>query len=336
MNASSSSLPAYSSFASSSSNSSTSITNVFARLLVFYDMYKRGKLTNEDLGKIAKKYGKSAAKSAQLPIDLAEKYPDYVFPASVSLTAVRRLAAVWPVPPEFTLLLAPDIYGGSGGASGSNADAEYVAEIDICSHLFDPQAVFQRGRLIAPEMHSDRLDNLSKVRWRIPQLAPPGSSSSTATDESDAASVPNKKEKVVWKKRTRPEEPYQHIVDAIAEDSILEKRAASVGPLQLLLDIMRAKDRARVVIRSRNGIRGTMVGYLLAFDRHFNLVLADVDERYSLDPRLLPQPQLGIAAAAAAASTGALEAGEEGSEEAGRAGRGGGATSSAPPSALRR
>lgn len=53
------------------------------------------------------------------------------------------------------------------------------------------------------------------------------------------------------------------------------------GPLSLLHTAFVKRHRVRVVIRYVNGIRGTLTGYLLAFDKHFNMLLRDVDEVYS-------------------------------------------------------
>ena len=55
------------------------------------------------------------------------------------------------------------------------------------------------------------------------------------------------------------------------------------GPLALLLRLARTPGaRARVVTRHARGVRGVAVGTLVSFDRHANLVLADVEEEYSV------------------------------------------------------
>jgi len=53
------------------------------------------------------------------------------------------------------------------------------------------------------------------------------------------------------------------------------------GPLSLLHTAFVKRQRVRVVIRYVNGIRGTLTGYFIAFDKHFNMLLRDVDEVYS-------------------------------------------------------
>lgn len=53
------------------------------------------------------------------------------------------------------------------------------------------------------------------------------------------------------------------------------------GPLSVLHKAFVQRDRVRVLIRYVNGIRGTLTGTLIAFDKHFNLILRDVEEMYS-------------------------------------------------------
>ena len=53
------------------------------------------------------------------------------------------------------------------------------------------------------------------------------------------------------------------------------------GPLSVLHSIYVKRQRVRVMVRYVDCIRGTLTGYLLAFDKHMNMILRDVDEVFS-------------------------------------------------------
>lgn len=52
------------------------------------------------------------------------------------------------------------------------------------------------------------------------------------------------------------------------------------GPMSLIHRLFEKRQRVRVLIRYVNGIRGTLTGYLVAYDKHYNMILRDVDEVY--------------------------------------------------------
>jgi small nuclear ribonucleoprotein (snRNP)-like protein len=57
------------------------------------------------------------------------------------------------------------------------------------------------------------------------------------------------------------------------------------GPLSLLHTWYSQRSSVRVVTRHSRGVRGVAIGTLVAFDKHTNLVLKDVEEQYTV---LLP------------------------------------------------
>lgn len=65
-----------------------------------------------------------------------------------------------------------------------------------------------------------------------------------------------------------------HPFDAVA--SYLDS-----GPHSLLYRLRNERKRVRIVVRYVNMIRGTITGSLLAFDKHMNMILRDVEEVYS-------------------------------------------------------
>lgn len=52
----------------------------------------------------------------------------------------------------------------------------------------------------------------------------------------------------------------------------------SRGPLSRIATFCYSKQRVKVYIRSAVSVRGHCEGYIIAFDKHWNLVMDDVDE----------------------------------------------------------
>ena len=53
------------------------------------------------------------------------------------------------------------------------------------------------------------------------------------------------------------------------------------GPMAVLQKCVENQARVKILTRKLNGVRGSCIGVLVAFDKHWNLALVDVDETYS-------------------------------------------------------
>jgi small nuclear ribonucleoprotein (snRNP)-like protein len=148
--------------------------------------------------------------------------------------------------------------------------------VDFISNRFDPVAALSHSMIgIVQDMHpwllqSPILDRVDQFRKFLP-LEDPQYRSITANNS---------------KKRNRSND------DNAADDNNKTKLKtpscfASIahvhqkGPFSILYQALIHRQRIRVVIRYVNGIRGTLTGYMVAFDKHMNLILRDVDENYS-------------------------------------------------------
>lgn len=52
----------------------------------------------------------------------------------------------------------------------------------------------------------------------------------------------------------------------------------AVGPLALLQKFRSGRTRVKIYTRKEHGIRGTVSGFIVAFDKHFNIALVDCIE----------------------------------------------------------
>ena len=124
-----------------------------------------------------------------------------------------------------------------------------------------------------------KLDNISKFRALLPDCDP---------QRIDPASIHNKA--IATKKHT-PATKSDSAVTKQEETKTKKKpmflsmsakyESKKSGPLSLLYSILENRQRIRVMVRYVDCVRGTLTGYLIAFDKHFNMILKDVDEVYS-------------------------------------------------------
>jgi small nuclear ribonucleoprotein (snRNP)-like protein len=160
----------------------------------------------------------------------------------------------------------------SSGASSSQIKPKDPG-LDFRSADFDPlRALYAKG--LQPPMRNVRpLDNISKARILLPAKSEDACHSVTL---GKVARKPGSESKSQLEKDKQ--DGAKTVIDYIAEK-------VGIGPYTVLLDCFKRKSRICVTIRRVNSIRGTCVGLLVAFDKHMNIVLLDVVERYTIEQR---------------------------------------------------
>jgi len=139
---------------------------------------------------------------------------------------------------------------------------------------FDPLKALETAGLEPPVKSVRPKDNIALCRHFLPEDDPNYKPLKSST-------IPERKEKGNTGSKKGGESKLRGISkfssDFKAPRSLYRDRD---GPLMVLQLLFTKKCRVKVWIRRDRGIRGTLIGYLRAFDKHCNLVLIDVDEDF--------------------------------------------------------
>jgi len=147
----------------------------------------------------------------------------------------------------------------------------YDAELDFLSKQFNPLKALRSSLAVPPSRNARPLDNVSKCKIYLSESLP---SSSLAGRNP----VPQRNRTNVAKQRVGAK---TH--DKRSKSDIMESMMSyGEGPLSWLADKAKAKSTVRVITRHRRGTRGVAEGSLIAFDKHMNLVLRNVEETYTV------------------------------------------------------
>ncbi|XP_030757043.1 U7 snRNA-associated Sm-like protein LSm11 [Sitophilus oryzae] len=159
------------------------------------------------------------------------------------------------------------------GPSGVNKqentakNTENQRAVDFFSEKFDPLAVLYSDKVNLPHSKAKPYDNLAmwnskyQARENVPKK----------TKKTDQGPAPQRnwlphQLPVASKKRQR------------IEKNVFTRMDAVQGPLALLRKYVKEKTRIKIVTRNDKGVRGYCTAFLLAFDKHFNLALDEVEE----------------------------------------------------------
>lgn len=142
---------------------------------------------------------------------------------------------------------------------------ERMGNVDILSDSFDPVAALARPGYLQAQFpfveQAPKFDRVDQCRCLLPKDDPeyqPRQATTTKATTSRPAT-------------TKAPSCFASIADQF-----------ETGPLQYLKSLLtQRRPRVRVLTRYNSGIRGTLTGQLVAFDKHWNLILRDVDESYT-------------------------------------------------------
>ena len=178
--------------------------------------------------------------------------------------------------------------------------ADEALRLDFKSRYFDPaRALAAKQPALDPPRKVRPLENVRRFRRLLPTNDParlelsrsrkdfsavPGRSvtDETKTLADRAAAAANARDRAE-KFRAQGEAARARVpvLETLLQESVKEK-----GPLSLLARAMEERRRVRVRTRHASGVRGEAYAYVKAFDRHLNLILADVTETSSQRARI--------------------------------------------------
>ncbi|XP_066151397.1 U7 snRNA-associated Sm-like protein LSm11 isoform X2 [Euwallacea fornicatus] len=160
--------------------------------------------------------------------------------------------------------------------------SDSIAELDIYSEKFDPLAFLLSEQAKIPRPDAKVFDNLAKWQSHHQQKSRQDVEKKKTPGKSD---LPARR----WL-------PHQLPVDTRRPQrsprNVLTKIQTIQGPLALLRKFMEEKTRIKIVTRNEKGVRGYCNAYLLAFDKHWNLVLGEVEEVWMRSIRVRTNPLL--------------------------------------------
>lgn len=161
--------------------------------------------------------------------------------------------------------------------------------LDFYSPEFDPaRALAPDSGAIPPRPRARALDTVRQCRRLLPTST---SSSATATTTTEPATTTKTarglnsfaaqaRAKERARKFNEEGEAFRRREGVF--DALANSKQATEGPLRVLRDARLQRLRVRIVTRHASGVRGTCDAYVVAFDKFANMVLSDVEERYTV------------------------------------------------------
>ncbi|GAB1607671.1 U7 snRNA-associated Sm-like protein LSm11 [Argonauta hians] len=165
------------------------------------------------------------------------------------------------------------------------SEEENEGELDFTSPNFNPELALRLGNVKVPYPNIKTLNNLAEYRSLVTGTAAVKKAGTSASGESSqlekvkpskTAPTPEKEERKEEQTTEATSKPSRHNRNVFTR----METHHNDGPLSLLRRCVYDKLRVKVWTRSAGYIRGFCRGFIVAYDKHLNMAMIDVDEIY--------------------------------------------------------
>ncbi|XP_018579212.1 U7 snRNA-associated Sm-like protein LSm11 [Anoplophora glabripennis] len=166
--------------------------------------------------------------------------------------------------------MADQEHENASESSKSDKSEDYDPRLDFFSDRFDPLLALAKRNLKAPDISAKKYDNLAFYesaanKEKNPQQGQQSSKKKQAMD-------------VEVRRKWLPHQMPIRAEAAVPRKTVFSRMETMKGPLALLRTCRDERLQIKVFTRNQKGIRGYCIGYLAAFDKHWNLALEEVFE----------------------------------------------------------
>ncbi|XP_060527376.1 U7 snRNA-associated Sm-like protein LSm11 [Cylas formicarius] len=153
---------------------------------------------------------------------------------------------------------------GTSGGETNTENQEYDARLDFFSAQFDPLEALRSDNVKLPQPKARTFDNIAKWKSHV-----------------DRGGVQPERKKPAGAAQRRWQEhqlPVQTTRPKKERKNVFTRMESFAGPFAAMRKYVAEKSRIKIVTRDDRGVRGVCTATLLAFDKHWNLLLENAEE----------------------------------------------------------
>ncbi|CAL6381930.1 unnamed protein product [Bathycoccus prasinos] len=128
-------------------------------------------------------------------------------------------------------------------------------------------------------------DHIGKCRFMLPRTHPDFLDSEMKNQLPRQSEESKRKQEALKARAMRLRDAEKKFAQREHAVEVIASRFKGGGPLSLLYRALHEKKRVKIVTRNERGVRGCMECNISAFDKYFNFVAHDIEERYSVRVR---------------------------------------------------